>query len=103
MESKGLGKVAAVIALSAIVAVLPTAQAQAQGHGRGTPTNALDGEPTDPDGVLPVFSDAPLKVGDTYGLSDKGAEQAEAALPAWLETLLEVLRALGLIPVEGSK
>lgn len=101
MDSKRLGTLAAMIAFAVVLAWLPAAPAHAQ-HGRQTPTNVVDGEPTDPDGIIPTFSEEQLKVGETYGLTAPEPDDADAQL-TWFEALLELLRSLGLIPAEEGK
>jgi hypothetical protein len=104
MVSKELGKVVAVVAAAAILAGLPAATAQAQGRRHCNATNVVDGEPTDPDGVLPVFVEDQVELGKDYGLSERDVQDESSTLqaPAWFEAVLDVLRALGLIPAEAG-
>ena len=79
------------LGLLATAAVAPTAQAQDPYRDSST---AMDGEPTDLEGVLAAMGQASLDDDDV----DTTPPAEEAEFDSWFEQLLQLLREMGLFP-----
>jgi hypothetical protein len=95
MARKGLGRLAALLLLVAAFTWLPAAPASAQ-FGRILVFSQNDGEPTDPDRALRIAEEADVDL-EAYGI-DRTVPVEEAQAVSWFDALINLLRALGLLP-----
>jgi hypothetical protein len=94
MHRTGHRKLAKLVALTTIVAMLLVAPASAQIWGRVW-LQCANGEPTDPDGACLLLQSAEVDLED-YGMSPT-VPQDEAEAQSWLEALVNLLREVGLL------